>query len=80
FIVILFTLFSYFHSIKQNRWLFVLLQRKVFYLPLIVHIVLISLLIGLLTFLLISLVQKGLYGRIEEKLRLLANGNYESPV
>lgn len=80
FIVILITLFSYFHSIKQNRWLLELLQRKVFYLPLIVHIVLISLLIGLLTFLLISLVQKGQYGRIEEKLRLLANGNYESPV
>ena len=35
FIVILITLFSYFHSIKQNRWLLELLQRKVFYLPLI---------------------------------------------
>ena len=66
FIVILITLFSYFHSIKQNRWLLELLQRKVFYLPLIVHIVLISLLIGLLTFLLISLVQKGQYGRLKK--------------
>ncbi len=28
FIVILITLFSYFHSIKQNRWLLELLQRK----------------------------------------------------
>ena len=34
----------------------------------------------LIDLLLISLVQKGQYGRIEEKLRLLANGNYESPV
>ena len=69
FIVILITLFSYFHSIKQNRWLLELLQRKVFYLPLIVHIVLISLLklIDLFTDFIGS---KGQYGRIEEKLRL----------
>lgn len=80
FIVVLLTLFSYFHSIKQKNWMLELLQRKVFYIPLIFHMLLISLLVGLSTFLLVSIVQKAQYGRIEEKLRLLARGSYENPV
>lgn len=80
FIVVLITLFSYFYSIKQKHWMLELIQRKVFYIPLIFHMILISLLVGLSTFLLVSIVQKTQYGRIEEKLRLLARGNYENPV
>ncbi|MGK0550930.1 sensor histidine kinase [Enterococcus faecalis] len=80
FIVVLITLFSYFHSIKQNHWFLELFQRKVFYIPLFVHILLISFLVGIFTFLLISIVQKTQYDQVEEKLRLLANGNYESPL
>jgi NarL family two-component system sensor histidine kinase LiaS len=80
FLVVLVTLFSYFHSIKQTNWILELFQRKIFYIPLFVHILLISFLIGLITFLLISIVQKSQYDLIEEKLRLLASGNYESPL
>lgn len=80
FIVVLLTLFSYFHSIKQKNWMLELLQRRIFYIPLIFHMVLISLLVGLSTFLLVSIVQKAQYGRIEEKLRLLARGSYDSPI
>ncbi|MFK4567583.1 sensor histidine kinase [Enterococcus sp. UD-01] len=80
FIVILITLFSYFHSIKQKNWMLELIQRRIFYIPLIFHMLLISLLIGLFTFLLVSIVQKSQYGKIEEKLRLLARGSYESPL
>lgn len=80
FIVVLLTLFSYFYSIKQKNWMLELIQRKVFYIPLIFHMLLISLLVGLSTFLLVSIVQKAQYGRIEEKLRLLARGSYENPV
>lgn len=80
FLVVLLTLFSYFYSIKQKNWLLELIQRKIFYVPLIVHIFLISLLVGLSTFLLVSIVQRNQYGKIEEKLRLLARGSYDSPV
>lgn len=80
FIVVLFTLFSYFYSIQKKNWFSELLQRKLFNIPLIVHIFLISLLIGLINFLLISIVQKIQYGRIEEKIHLLSVGNYESPM
>lgn len=80
FIVMVVTLFSYFYSIKQKSWLMELIQRKVFYIPLIVHILVISFFIGAITFILLSIVQKSQYGKIEEKLRLLATGNYESPL
>ena len=58
FIVILITLFSYFHSIKQNRWLLELLQRKSLFTTNCAHCshILTNRLIDLL---LISLVQKG---------------------
>lgn len=79
FLVILLTLFSYFYSIKQKSWLVELIQRKIFYVPLIFHMFLISLLVGLSTFLLVSIVQRNQYGKIEEKLRLLARGSYDSP-
>lgn len=79
FLVILLTLFSYFYSIKQKSWITELFQRKIFYIPLIFHVILISLVIGLSTFLLISIIQKAQYGKIEEKLRLLARGSYENP-
>ncbi|WYJ90298.1 sensor histidine kinase [Enterococcus sp. 9E7_DIV0242] len=80
FLVVLFTLFSHFHAIKQKDWIVELFRRKVFYVPFFFHILLLSMLAGLLTFLLISIVQKAQYGRIEEKLRLLAAGNYDSPL
>ncbi|MHC5229760.1 sensor histidine kinase [Enterococcus sp. LJL99] len=80
FFVILLTLFSYFYSIKQKNWGMELFQRKIFYIPLIFHVILISLLIGLSTFLIISIIQKAQYGKIEEKLRLLARGSYENPI
>ncbi|MGC6769625.1 sensor histidine kinase [Enterococcus sp. LJL128] len=80
FLVVVFTLFSYFYSTRQKDWLLELFRRKVFYIPFFFHILLISLLVGLITFLLISIVQKAQYGKIEEKLRLLAAGNYDSPL
>lgn len=80
FLVMLLTLFSYFYSIKQKNWGVELFQRKLFYIPLIFHVILISFVIGLSTFLIISIIQKAQYGKIEEKLRLLARGSYENPV
>lgn len=80
FLVMVITLFSYFHSIKQKNWLMELIQRKVFYIPLIFHILVISFFVGVFAFILLSIVQKSQYGKIEEKIRLLAGGNYESPV
>lgn len=77
FFVVLLTMFSYFYAAKVENWLAELTQQKVFYVPLVVHIFLLSVIVGFVTFLIISFIQKMDYGRIEEKLRLLANGNYE---
>lgn len=55
-----------------------LLRARLLYVPLIFHLLAISLGVGLIVFLLLSLIQKTKYGKIEEKLRALSSGNYES--
>lgn len=79
-LVVFLTLYFYFYSIKQKNWILELFQRRIFFTPLILHILLISFIVGLITFVLISVVQKSQYGKIEEKLQLLVNGNFESPM
>ncbi|MGX7352833.1 sensor histidine kinase [Enterococcus canis] len=78
FLVVLGTLFTYFYYRNQKEWFMELIRARIFHMPLLVHIFVISLVVGLLTFVFISLVQKAQYGRIEEKLRLLASGSYEN--
>lgn len=78
FFVVLFTLFSYFYSRNQEEWIAELFQRRIFFIPIFIHIVVVSLGVGMLTFFLVSVLQKLQYAKIEEKLRLLASGNYEN--
>ncbi len=80
FLVILFSLFSYFYASNQTHWWRELLSARLLYIPLIFHFFAISLGVGLLVFLIVSIFQKSRYGKIEEKLRTLSAGNYESPV
>lgn len=79
-LVVLVTLFMYFYYRNQKQWLMELLRARIFHIPLLFHLLVISLVVGLMTFVLVTVIQKAQYGRIEEKLRLLANGNYENVV
>ncbi|MDA3964079.1 two-component system sensor histidine kinase LiaS [Enterococcus thailandicus] len=80
FMVILFAMFTYFYASKQNHWWAELLQARLLYVPLIFHLFAISLGVGLLTFLIVSVVQKTRYGKIEEKLRAISSGNYDAKI
>ena len=80
FLIILFSLFTYFYASNQTDWWRELLSARLLYIPLIFHLFAIALGVGLLVFLIVSVIQKARYGKIEEKLRTLSAGNYESPI
>lgn len=80
FLIILFSLFTYFYASNQKDWWRELLSARLLYIPLIFHLFAIALGVGLLVFLIVSVIQKARYGKIEEKLRTLSAGNYESPI
>ncbi len=76
FLIILFSLFTYFYAIKviggENYCVHVYYSSA--YLPFVSHFLRCR--INCLSIL--SLIQKTKYGKIEEKLRALSSGNYES--
>jgi NarL family two-component system sensor histidine kinase LiaS len=78
FFVILFTLFTYFFASETKNWWSQLFEVQIFHVPILFHILALSLGLSFVTFLLITVIQKAQYGKIEEKLRLLANSDYES--
>ncbi|MGM9902892.1 two-component system sensor histidine kinase [Enterococcus sp. 10A9_DIV0425] len=80
FFVILLSLFTYFYASNQTNWWRELLRARLLYVPLIFHLLAISFGVGLVVFLLVSLLQKIKYGKIEEQLRALSSGNYEAKV
>lgn len=80
FLIILFSLFTYFYASNQTDWWRELLSARLLYIPLTFHLFAIALGVGLLIFLIVSVIQKARYGKIEEKLRTLSAGNYESPI
>ena len=80
FLIILFSLFTYFYASNQTDWWRELLSARLLYIPLIFHLFAIALGVGILVFLTVSVIQKARYGKIEEKLRTLSAGNYESPI
>lgn len=80
FLIILFSLFMYFYASKQMYWWRELFSARILYIPLIFHLFAIALGVGLMIFLIVSLIQKVRYGEIEEKLRTLSAGNYASPI
>ncbi len=78
FITLILVLFSYLHANNVKNWWLVSLQTRIFFLPLIFYILAISIGFGVVTYILISLFRKSSYGGMEEKLRLLVAGNYDS--
>lgn len=78
FVVLVFVLFTYFYASHIENWWLELIQKQIFYIPIIVYVLALSLSIAILTFIAVSVTQKASYSPIEEKLRLLSEGNYEN--
>lgn len=76
---LLLVLFSYLYASGKEKWLLEIFRTKVFFIPIFFQLLIISLAVGFVVFLLISLFRNRQYGPLEEKLRLLANGNIDSP-
>lgn len=79
FFIIVFVLFMYFSASGISNW-WLELTKQFFYVPIIAYILVVSLTIGIVTFVIFSIGQKASFASIEEKLRLLMEGNYESPM
>lgn len=80
FLILILVLFTYLFAIGQTHWWLQLFQVKVLFIPLIFYLLTISVAVGFSVFLFIAFSQKKLLTPIEEKMRLLASGNLESPV
>ena len=80
FLTMILVLFSFLHANNIHRWWQVLFESQIFFIPMIIYIMVISVGLGLLAYFLISVFRKSLYGEIEEKLRIMAAGNYENPL
>ncbi|MFV0557242.1 MAG: sensor histidine kinase [Enterococcus sp.] len=80
FLTMVLLLFSFFYASGRSQWWATAFQTQIFYLPIIIYILVISLAIGVVAYILISLARRSLYGSIEEKLRLVANGNFDNEV
>lgn len=77
-IVLLLTLYTYFTANQKRFWLQELLKAQIFRIPLIIYLVLISLIVSVLVLLTVYFIRRSQYGKIEEKVRLLAAGSYDS--
>lgn len=74
----IFTLYTYFYARGQQKWLGELIHVRIFKIPLIFYIVMISIVISSLVVVIVYFVRRAQYGKIEEKIRMLASGNFES--
>lgn len=77
-IILLLTLYASYYAQHQKRWLLELLRAKIFHIPLLAYVLVISLVVSFIVFLTVYFVRRTQYGRIEEKVRLLASGNYDN--
>ena len=71
---------SYWFTPGDNKHIIQLFQIKIFWLPLIFYLFVLSVIAGLIIFVLLSFYQTRLLAPIEEKLRLLAGGNFDNPI
>lgn len=78
FFLLVSTLILYLYSDDERHWFSELFHAKVFRIPLVIHLLAISLAIGCIVYILVTVIQKSQFRRLEEKLRLLANGNYDN--
>lgn len=78
FFTLILVLFAYLHANKVENWWKVSFETRVFFVPLILYILVIAIIFAVIGYLLISIFRKTLYGGIEEKLRVMANGYYDN--
>ncbi|WP_265455598.1 sensor histidine kinase [Enterococcus sp. HY326] len=79
FVLFLFILFTFFYASGTTHWWVELVTQKIFFIPYLVYLVVIAAVLGLLTYFIVNWLQRSGSKAIEEKLRLLANGNYDNP-
>ena len=77
-LVLLLSLYMYFYANAEKKWLQILTEAKIFHVPLLFYFILIALAVSVLILLTVYFVRRTHYGKIEEKVRLLAAGNYDS--
>lgn len=80
FLILVLVLFTYGMALGQDKWLLELFQIKFLFIPFVFYLFALSVIIGLTNYILISFYQKRLLMPIEEKLRLLAGGNFDNPI
>lgn len=79
FLLILTTLFLYMYAIGKRQLFAQLFVARIFYIPLFVHIIVISLTVCAAVYFLVTFLEKRQLGKIEGKLQNLASGDYEQP-
>ncbi|MGX6978180.1 sensor histidine kinase [Vagococcus elongatus] len=80
FIVLVLTLYTYFYSQGKREWLKELFRTKITYIPLIVYLILIALVVSTMVYIVVYFFHRSQYGRLEEKISLLARNHYDSPL
>ncbi|WP_407856669.1 sensor histidine kinase [Enterococcus hailinensis] len=77
FLLILSTLFLYMYAIGKRGLFGQLFGARIFYIPLFIHILILSLTVCAVVYFLVAFLEKRQLGKIEKKLQSLAAGNYE---
>ncbi|MGO3733297.1 MAG: sensor histidine kinase [Vagococcus sp.] len=77
FFVLIMTLYTYFYAKNQKKWMLELVTTRMFQIPIIVYVVIIALAVSGITIGILYIVNRKMYGKIEEKMHLMATGNYE---
>ncbi|MGY3765865.1 sensor histidine kinase [Vagococcus vulneris] len=70
-------LFLYFFANKQSNWSVELLTTRLFKIPILFYVILISIMIGFIVLGILYVLDLKVYGKIEMQLRLMALGQYE---
>ena len=77
FIVLIVTLYTYFFAKSQKKWMLELITTRLFKVPIIVYIVIIAIAVSGIVFSILYLVNRHVYGKVEEQLHFLSVGNYD---
>src|SRR5699024_8314412 len=78
FIILLFVLITFLLASGQKKWWLSFFQVKILFIPIVFYLIILSIGIGIIVSILVSVYQKHLTDPISEKVRLLANGDLRS--
>lgn len=80
FLVLIITLYTYFYAKKQEKWMLELITTRLFKVPFLVYIIIISLVVSGIVLGILYLINHYVYGRVEEQVHSLSKGNYEAVI